>query len=154
MDALIRGGCPAKAVREVDTSGIYGAAVLQTHVAALDGVGWSWPSLRRGDTLALATRAFHDIVRVAKMTTPAPWWTILIGPWAGRLLLAIAPAIVPIDLPTYLGWHFTKVGEQTRGHLDYWIAAGRDAKVSVDSLVALRTRMPQEAHFDRDAILG
>lgn len=155
VEALVRGGCPAVRSGPLDSGAAYVGGLLLSHVLALDSVGWSWVAVRRGDTLALAARAFREICAIGahESGTRPPWWRRLVGPPAARLVMRIAPWIVPIDLPTYLGYHFTKVGRQTREGLEHDIAAGRAAGLPVDALLALRARLAPEASFPNERIV-
>jgi hypothetical protein len=156
VDALVKGGCPAEAVPSLDAQATYGAALLQVHVAALDAVGWSWADVRKGDHLALAGAAFREAAAVGAhlLGSKKPAWAMLVRPWLSRLLMFAAPKILPMDLPTYFAYHFTKVGDQTRANLDTWIAAGKAAGLPVTNLEALRGRMAPQATFDPSRTVG
>ncbi|MFN7144443.1 MAG: ketopantoate reductase family protein [Myxococcota bacterium] len=150
VDALRKGGCPAAVTPSTDAAATFGSALLQVHVGALDSVDWSWDRVRRGDHLALAARAWREAASVgaAMLGVRRPWWAGLVRPWGTRLALRILPRLVPIDLPTYLGYHFTKVGDQTRANLDVWIVEGRKRGLPVTALETLRGRMRPAAVFD------
>lgn len=153
LDVLRRGGLRARRA-DVATPSTYGGALLQCLVAALDGVGWSWTAVRRGDTLRVAFGAFREIVAAARREAPAPVWTRLVGPWLVPPVMLAARAILPMDVPTYFGWHFTKVGTQTRAHLDHWLRVAGVAGLPSASLAELRRRMPTRATFDRTRALA
>lgn len=150
VDALRKGGCPAAVTPSTDAAATFGSALLQVHVAALDSVDWSWDRVRDGDHLALAARAWKEAATVgaALLGVSRPWWAGLVGPWGARFTLWLAPKLVPIDLATYLGYHFTKVGDQTRANLDVWIGEGRKRGLPVHALETLRARMRPVAAFD------
>lgn len=156
VDALVRGGCPAKRGEDVAKGSVFAAALLQVHVAALDSVGWSWTRVAQGDTLALAAKALREAAVVGAKLTGArvPFWLGLVGPTLSKIVMAGARWYVPIDLPTYFAYHFTKVGDQTRANLDYWIKAGAEAGLETGALRALRGRMAPVAVFDEGADVG
>lgn len=156
VDALVRGGCPARRSPPLDGASVFGAALLQVHVAALDSVGWSWTRVKAGDTLALAAKAWREGAAVGAHVTggKVPWWAGLIGPLVSKIAMAGARWYIPLDVPTYFAYHFTKVGDQTRANLDFWIRSGREAGLPVAALTALRGRMAPEATFDPAADLG
>jgi 2-dehydropantoate 2-reductase len=56
-------------------------------------------------------------------------------------VLRLAPVLMPFDLETYLAYHFTKVGDQTRQHLQTLIEVGRARKLPVEAIVALRATL-------------
>lgn len=150
VEALSKGGCPASQKSEIDRDASFGGALLQVHVAALDSAGWSWSAVKNDDTLPLAKRAWREAAAIAAhhLGTSPPWWTNLVGPMAARFAMFAAPRLIPMDVQTYFGYHFTKVGDQTRANLDHWIATGRAASLPVEALSELRGRMRAEASFD------
>lgn len=156
VDALRAGGCPARAVGELGGATVFGTALLQIHVAALDAAKWSWPNARTSGVLDLAKRAWREAAAIGAKTSgsSAPLWTPLIGPWGVRLVMWLAPKLLPMDVPTYFGYHFTKVGEQTRKHIDLWVREGQRVGVPVPALTELRTRLGAEASFDPAETLG
>lgn len=156
VETLRAGGCPARAVPEMESATVFGTALLQIHVAALDAVRWSWPRARSSDVLPLAKRAWREAVAIGARTSGerAPLWAPFIGPWGVRFVMGLAPRILPMDVPTYFGYHFTKVGEQTRKHLDLHIREGTRLGLPVTALTELRTRMGDQATFDPAETLG
>ena len=156
VDALVRGGCPAQRSAALEATAVYGAALLQVHVAALDAVGWSWTEVTKGDTLLLASRAWREAAAVGAHITggKVPFWAGFVGPLLSKIAMAGSRRLIPLDLPTYFAYHFTKVGDQTRANLDYWIHRGEASGLPVSSLKELRSRMRPEARFDPAVDLG
>ncbi len=150
VEALAKGGCPASQQVSLDANASFGGALLQVHVAALDSAGWSWTAVKRDDTLPLAKRAWREAAVIAAnlLGTKPPWWTDLVGPFGAKLAMVAAPLLIPIDVQTYFGYHFTKVGDQTRANLDHWIVTGQKAGLPVGALSELRGRMRPVAAFD------
>ncbi len=143
VDGLRAGGCPAAARRSIEAEAAFGSAALQVHVAALEASGWSWRATRRGPWLGVAARAWREAADIAarEVGRRPPWWTGLVRPAAARAAMRLAPRLIPIDLETYLAYHFTKVGDQTRAHLEHWIDAGRAAGLPTAALEELRRGM-------------
>lgn len=143
VDHLRRGGCPATPDPNLEPKVHFGTPLLQVIIAALEGAGWSWAAIRQGDGFQVATRAFGEAVAIAgrELDQKPPFWTRLIGPLAMRVAMITTPWIIPIDLETYLAYHFTKVGDQTRAHLDHWIARGAAHQMPTDALRRLRDAM-------------
>jgi len=150
IDALRRGGMSARRLADVGRMSLHGTAFFQAFVAAIDAGGWSFRGARRGDALALAIRAFRETSAVAAATlgVPVPAWAGLLSPGLAKLTLWLAPRLVPIDIPTYFAYHFTKVGDQTRAHLDHWIAEGRRVGLGMAATEELRGRLGPAARFD------
>jgi len=153
LAALRKGGLWARRA-DVATASTYGGALLQCLVAALDGVGWSWRAVRQGDTLDVAFAAYAEILAAARRDAPPPFWATWPGRWLVAPVMAATRLLLPFDVPLYFGWHFTKVGTQTRGHLDHWIRTAGAAGLSVSALSELRRRLPAEARFDPALVRG
>lgn len=145
VDSLKRGGCPATSVSDITAQAGFGSALLQVHIAALEASGWGWSDTRRGPHLALAARAWREAAEIgaAELGYNKPWWTRLVTPLAARLAMIASPWVIPIDLETYLAYHFTKVGDQTRTHLEHWIASGTSRGLPTEALAELRRKMDQ-----------
>lgn len=143
VDALRRGGCPAAADADLAPKVHFGTPLLQVIIAALESAGWSWASARQGEWLRLATQAFREAVAIAghELGQKPPFWTRLISPLAMRGAMVTTPWLIPIDLETYLAYHFTKVGDQTRAHLDHWIGRGQVHAMPTTALTTLREAM-------------
>ncbi|MEL6349541.1 MAG: hypothetical protein AAFV53_40940, partial [Myxococcota bacterium] len=110
--------------------------------------GWSFDALRSdGRLLKQIARAARQAVAVSALQfgVSPPRAAMLIRSGALKTLLRTAPSAVPFDLETYLAFHFTKVGDQTRQTLDSWIAAGQAAGKPVDAIAALREQLPTRA---------
>ena len=72
---------------------------------------------------------------------PPPFLRLFLGPLGIRLVLRVAPWVMPFDLETYLGYHFTKVGDQTRHHLDTLTEVGQERGLPIDAIAALRSAL-------------
>ncbi len=110
-----------------------GSAAILPAVAALEIADWSLKKLDR----ELAARGIREATDIAaavhglgEMLTPPPM--------ALGLLAGLSPLLVPFDLETYLRFHFTKVGDQTRESLEHWIAESEERGLEADALRRLR----------------
>ena len=117
---LARGGCPAVAKQSVAVSNAIGSGLLMANIAALELSGWSLAELRWGPWLRVAAHAARQSMRVAsaRLGARTPFSVHLISTFTLRLMWTVAPWVLPLDLETYLRYHFTKVGAQTRQLLD------------------------------------
>jgi ketopantoate reductase len=133
VDALKRGGLPARPVKDIATAADFASAMLLPLLAVLEAAGWSLPAARR--RLRLATRAAAQSLALAERRTrrqaPLPL-RLLLHPSILRPLLLLAPLAFPLDLETYLRFHFTKVGEQTRDVLRGYLTG--ETSLPVDAL--------------------
>ena len=129
VQALRRGGMPAKRVADAGAAGAAASAVMMPFIAALESVGWELARLPEPEPHRLALGAAREIrALVAPEASTLPLWLLgrkgllRIGVWLAR-------RVMPMDLQAYLKLHFTKVGAQTRYMLGRYVhlaqAAGR-----------------------------
>ena len=108
-------------------------------LVGLEAEGWKFDNLARGAFLRRSIAAAREaIVIVARhYGVRPPWWRHFLSPLLVKTLLVVAPRVVPLPLETYLDFHFTKVGDQTRMYMDTYAALGRTFGLSTESLEAL-----------------
>lgn len=136
VQAFITGGCPARFAANVGQQGAIGMSLLQPLIAALEASGWSMSGLRRSPLLGLACRASQQMLTVAAAHEGVrpPLARMLAQPWIMGIVLGLAPALVPMPFETYLKYHFTKVGEQTRELLAHNIELGERHGLDVSAM--------------------
>jgi len=140
VSALRAGGLPARRHRGIARSSVFPTALFMPLLAVLERAGWSFGTIREPGRLALASRAAGEALRVMAHQggRRAPLLLRLINhPLVVRLVLALAPRVMPLDLETYLHVHFTKVGDQTRDFLRTYLTLGRGAGLPTDGLAQL-----------------
>jgi 2-dehydropantoate 2-reductase len=139
-----RGGMRARVVPDVAPLIAMGGPALNLHVAALECSGWRLDALRRDrpllDLTGAALREATSAV-AGRLDVKPPLWLPLLRPWLVRLALRFAPALVPLDLETYLRVHFSKVREQTLLLIDQWEALAVESGGEHRALRALRDRL-------------
>jgi len=138
--ALRAGGLPARRSRELARSAAFPTAMFMPLLAVLEKAGWKFGVVREPARLALAVRAGGEALRVMarQQGESAPLALRLMNhPLVVRLVLAVAPRIMPFDLESYLQVHFTKVGDQTRDFLRTYLALGRGAGLPTEALAQL-----------------
>ncbi|MFT7625068.1 MAG: ketopantoate reductase, partial [Myxococcota bacterium] len=135
LACLKAGGCPA--AKHSDTARALAAptAVMMPHLAALELAGWSFSALGADARLAVAGEASREamVISARHYGRGAPFLRHFIRPWAIRVVMWLAPRIIPFDIETYLEYHFTKVGDQTRYLLKDLIGRGETASLAVDA---------------------
>lgn len=146
-DAVVRalraGGFPARQVRDLHRAAGGGEAVLNPLIAALETNGWRLGDFAGSDALRLgreAARETVDLLAASQGFRAAPF-KLLLTETGSRLLLALAPRVLPLALEPYLAYHFGKVGVQTRQLLDSYIAVGSGQGLPVTALRELRSRL-------------
>jgi 2-dehydropantoate 2-reductase len=113
---LKRGGMPVTRVADVHAEVAFVGAILDKTVAAVECADWSFERLRRDpELLWLATRSMRECWALAEARTgrKTPLQLRLVRPFALRLILALAPLVLPLDLEAFFHYHYVKVGEQT-----------------------------------------
>jgi 2-dehydropantoate 2-reductase len=138
--ALRAGGLPARRHRDVVPGSAYPTAMLMPLLAVLEQAGWKFGLVRERERLALAARAGEEALQVmARHQGQRPPFLLRLvnHPLAVRLVMAVAPRIMPFDLEAYLQVHFTKVGDQTRDFLRTYLALGRGAGLPTDALAQI-----------------
>lgn len=139
VDALSAGGWKAKRARDVTRSASFGSAVLMPHLVALEAAGWKFKAFRKSAALPLASRASREAMQVvaAFRGERRPLYHLFVRPWLLRLLTRVAPRVLPLDIETYLAYHFTKVGDQTRLLLDAYLTVAAERGLEVPAIRAL-----------------
>lgn len=140
IEALTRGGLPARRVADAGAMGALASPLLNLHMAALERAGWRLDGVRADRALLrLATRATRealDAVSAARGRS-APWWRGLPFHVVVPALARLAPRTLPFDVEAYLRIHFTKVGDQTREQIARWVALAEEAGLPSGALRAL-----------------
>lgn len=137
--ALLRaGGLPSTVLNDLDWFAARSTALMISAIAALELANWSLHELARSPWLAEAGRAAREATAISaaflgrRRSAPVP------GPLLLRTLMALAPRVMPFDLQTYLHYHFSKVGEQTRLMLDHWLDEAGQHQLPAEGLRDLR----------------
>jgi len=148
VDALRRGGFPARIHPDVPGELAFKASVVETLVVALECAGWRFAALR-GDRelLELAIRASREVASLAEkaLGKKAPASARRLRAWMVRPLLWAAPKVAPLDLEAFFRQHFTKVADQTRGTFATYAELSAKHGVPTPALLALRARLEAAA---------
>ncbi|MFT4621451.1 MAG: hypothetical protein ACI8PZ_000103 [Myxococcota bacterium] len=145
--ALTAGGQPAKVTADVSASANQGSAMLMPILLGLEGAGWIWANFRAGDRLSRAAAGAREAMVIAARVHGGspPRARFALRPLALRVLLWLAPKVLPLDIEVYLAYHFVKVGHQTRVHVRQYITAGRDKGLPTTALEALLAGVHDDA---------
>jgi ketopantoate reductase len=140
LEALHRGGLPAKKNPHVDRDAMWNAAAFMPLLVVLEESGWSLREVRRPARLRKARDAGREAVaamaRHRGLRQPLHLHLGLQTPVL-MAIVALAPRVMPFDLESYLRQHFTKTGDQTRDFLRYFRAVARAQGVPDRGLTAL-----------------
>lgn len=140
---LRAGGCPAGTVKDARVSLALSSCVMMPMVVALEGAGWRFASLRKGDWLTLAAGAAREALTLtgAELSVPTPWFRPLVRRPLFSLISYGAKWVAPFDAEVYLQHHFTKVGEQTREMMRGYTASAAERGLPSPHIVELNQRV-------------
>lgn len=142
--ALRAGGMAARVTPDIDLAAGGAEAFLNPMVAALECNGWRLGDFAASEAFVLGRQAALEALAIEGVTRGLrllPFRLLLSGP-GSRLLLLLAPRVLPLALEPYLAYHFGKVGRQTREMLEAWSELGERKGLPVAGLRQLRSRLP------------
>jgi 2-dehydropantoate 2-reductase len=144
VQALRAGGLAAKPVADFAKAAAGAPALLQPLIAALETNAWKLGTLPGSEALALGLAASREALAVAAREAGASTFALrqLLRPLLWRLLVPVSRQLLPLDLETYLHYHFSKVGVQTRLMLDTYVRLGQRHGLPVAALQRLRAALP------------
>ncbi len=145
VTALKRGGCPASVNAKAVGQAPFATALLMPHLCALEAAGWKFDTVARGDHLRLAARGARQAMAVVAGATGValPLARHVARPMFMRILMRSARWFIPLDVETYLGYHFTKVGDQTRLYIRRYVEQGHELGLDTSALEELAAAIGQ-----------
>lgn len=141
VNALREGGMAAKAVDDLNRVAAGSPALLIPLVAALEHHGWKLKAFPGSDAFVLGREAALEALLIVHEELGADV-AVLRAALKGHLLgmgIRVAPWVAPVPLETYLEYHFSKVGVQTRQVLDEYVAMGERRGLQTAALRRLRS---------------
>ncbi|MEZ4465796.1 MAG: 2-dehydropantoate 2-reductase N-terminal domain-containing protein [bacterium] len=144
VQLLNQGGWPSKAVPDVTPQLALGSALMNPVMAGLEVNDWKFKAFGRGDGSRLASRAMKQTAGIAAPGRARLMVWFMARRTTLRFILWLGERLLPLPLEVYLGYHFTKVGDQTRAQLASFIEKGQAAGKPVDAIQALARRLPPE----------
>lgn len=147
---LNAGGMGASVTADVAAETALLTGLFQALIGALEASGWRFEALGRAGVADEAIRAARQAVAAAAadQALSVPGWVGLLRPWMLRMVLRMAPTVVPLPLEIYLQAHFSKVGAQTRDMLDTYLQVAREHGLVASDLDAVRGRLAATAGVD------
>ena len=142
-DEIIRtlkaAGISATSSKDVFMDSLFPAAFLTGLVTNLEFADWKFSELKKSKELLhgikeLNNEIFEVLEQQYSLKTPLIF-KLINRIWIYKLLITIAPKLVPFDLETYLKVHYSKVRDQSLFHLNNYIDAGNKGGVPVKKLV-------------------
>ncbi|MBT3217599.1 MAG: ketopantoate reductase [Proteobacteria bacterium] len=150
---LKRGGQPARQHTDVRQLMPWPTAVMMPLLVALEAANWSFDEFRRGPLLRSGCDGAGEALEIVSryMESAPPRVVDLVRPWLVRLLIPFCQAFIPLPIETYLEYHFTKVGDQTRMLVDHYIEFGTAHHLSTRALRELRHQVEEESTVNSGA---
>lgn len=139
-DTLNDGGFPARVHADVESFVGFVLAVEAPLTAGLECAGWSIRNFSRSRWLHVAHAAIKEasLIASAYLQVSPPASLSLLSPTILRLGFSLLPKRRPILLESYLRHHFTKLGVQSRQHIDDYVQTGIEYSLEVESPSTLR----------------
>ncbi|MCA9615092.1 MAG: hypothetical protein H6721_19805 [Sandaracinus sp.] len=143
VDALKRGGAPAKVHSNTGALMAFGSATLMPTMAALEGAGWKLAGMRKGPWARLAAEASAEAraIVAAQVHASPPFGTAFVTAPVLKLATWAAPKVAPFEVEIYLKYHFTKVRDQTERLLTRYVDEGEALGLPHGALSELRAKV-------------
>jgi ketopantoate reductase len=120
-----------------------GNGAFMPMLAVLERADWKLAALQERSHAQQVVAAMREaVIIVAARLGIAPPVAARLSPWMIQLVAWLAPKFTPLDLETYLKYHFTKVGDQTRLYLQQFIAMGKERQLPTAELERALNALP------------
>ena len=119
------GNIKASASKSVQNDALFPSAFLPTFLTALEASDWNFQKLKSNSKLLKQLEATIGEVFTALETefkVKRPFiFGIISKPFMIKLLLRMAPIVMPMDIETYFEYHFMKVKSQTKMYMKNYL---------------------------------
>lgn len=143
VQALEAGGMTARAVPDLHAAAGGADGLLIPLVAALELHDWKLSGLAGSEAFALGSDAARETLDILAREQGAGvgMTKLALNPLLSRSALLLAPRLLPLPLQSYLQYHFSKVGVQTRQMLETYALLGERHALPVIHLRELCHRL-------------
>jgi ketopantoate reductase len=140
VQALQRGGFPARVHDDVETLLGFALAVQAPLTAGIECSGWSIEQFRGSLWLEISHKAIREATAIVAdhLHTRPPWLVKVLNPSIIRIALSLLRRRNPFHVEAYLERHYSKLHRQSLQHLDEYIERGNRASLPVESIKELR----------------
>jgi 2-dehydropantoate 2-reductase len=141
VDRLNRGGWGSKIVADAQAQTMFMSVIMMPYMAGLEISDWRFAEFgKRG--AALASQAAREARKIIQPGgNPVAAW-FLSSRFGLRMVTWMMPKIMPFDVETYIRYHFTKVGDQTRAKLEHYQTLAQERGVDASGIKTLANRLP------------
>jgi 2-dehydropantoate 2-reductase len=130
IQAFQSGKIKAKASQSVFNESLFPSAFLATFLIALEAKGWKFDALKKDPTMLKDLRITLNEVFTALEKKYNVKRAALLGiisrPTTIKMLLRVAPKVMPMDIETYLEYHFLKVNSQTKFYVNNFLLLAQE----------------------------
>jgi 2-dehydropantoate 2-reductase len=140
IKAFKDGKLRAASDQNVQNKALFPTAFLTSFLTALEANNWKFESLKNnGAILNQLTKVYNEVFSTleAKHKVKRPFgigW--ISSPFAIKVLLKFAPRVMPMDIETYLEYHFKKVNDQTKLYMKNFHLTAESVGVEHENLKA------------------
>ncbi|MCP4120130.1 MAG: hypothetical protein GY751_00060 [Bacteroidetes bacterium] len=132
------GKIKASISESVRDEALFPSSFLAGFLTALEYSDWNFVKMKKDGTLLkdlhkAVDEVFNGLEHKHGVKRPFPF-RIISRPSIVRLLLRLAPRVMPMDIETYFEYHFTKVKDQTKLYMENYLDAAKEAGTAHDTL--------------------
>ena len=141
VDLLNRGGWASTIVPDAQAKTMFMSCIMMPYMAGLEVAGWKFKRFgKEGSKLASdAARETRKIVQPGGNGFLA--WLIS-SRFGLRFITWMMPKVMPFDVETYIEYHFSKVGDQTRDKLAHYQTLAKERGLPAPAITTLAKRLP------------
>ena len=141
VDTLNTGGWASTIVPDAQAKTMFMSCIMMPYMAGLEVSGWKFADFgKKGSKLASqAARETRAIVKPGGSNLLA--WLIS-SRFGLRMITWAMPKVMPFDIETYIEYHFSKVGDQTRAKLTHYQALATQRNMPATAIKALADTLP------------
>ena len=112
----------------------------------LERESWSFRQFTGTSALKDSLNAVKETLKIAAAQSgqSVPLWRYALVPALFKTILWLGERVLPLPLETYLKYHFTKVGEQTRLFIESYIRLGQARGLPTSHLIKLNNSVPYD----------
>lgn len=138
------GGIRASSTKSVPMDALFPSSFLGVFLTALEASNWKFRQLASDrpmlkDLEQALNEVFRGLEQKYKTKRPLPFY-VAGKPTIIRMLLFLAPKVMPMDIETYFELHFTKVKSQTKMFIQEYIAIARSSGIEPEALLQLDSK--------------
>ncbi|MEZ5003309.1 MAG: 2-dehydropantoate 2-reductase N-terminal domain-containing protein [Chitinophagales bacterium] len=140
IKAFQSGGLRSSADKNVQHQALFPTAFLTTFLTALEANNWKFNQLSKNTgILQQLQKVVNEVFTTleTKYQVKKPFGIgVLSAPIVVKLLLKLAPIVMPMDIETYFEYHFKKVNDQTKLYMKNYELAAKEVGVAHKNLEA------------------